>query len=463
MQRVLSRVVLAGALAFGSVILTAAQRGNPLVQLDGQSVDQLIAAFMAERQIPGVTLAIVQAPYISRTTGYGLSDTATRRLASPKTLWNVGQMARAYTAVAMMQLAEAGKLKMDDPVGKHVPGLPAAWQPVTVAQLLAHASGLPDYTAQKGFDPARQYTRAELLGLVRDVPAAFAPGAQVAASATDFLLLGQVVEHASGTSYEVFVTKNQIERLHLKNTMFASGLPSVKQEALDAPGAKHKAFLAERPFIDPTEAATGYTTKNGTVTPVPAAADSAWFGHAAIFASAEDISLWDIGLAGGLLVSVKGNRDALYNPATIAGGTVVPAHAGWRFPKHAGLMDIAGDVPGSSCYLARFTAPTELLCVTLCGNRDGIDFTDLGRRIAGAFDPRLAPSKTAKTSRESTYSVRDTSVRLSSFLKSKGITEVGNIRVWQDPDGTVWAGYDDVEPRVRAATEAAVKYATAPY
>ena len=46
MQRVLSRVVLAGALAFGSVILTAAQRGNPLVQLDGQSVDQLIAAFM---------------------------------------------------------------------------------------------------------------------------------------------------------------------------------------------------------------------------------------------------------------------------------------------------------------------------------------------------------------------------------------------------------------------------------
>src|SRR4029453_9493255 len=128
--------------------------------------------------------------------------------------------------------------------------------------------------------------------------------------------------------------------MHLKNTVFASGLPTVKQETLDAPGAKHKAFLAERPFIDPTEAATGYTMKGGTLTPVPAGVDRAWLGHDAIFAAAEDISLWDIGLAGGLLVTVKENRDVLYNPATIAGGTVVPAHAGWRFPKPAGLRDI---------------------------------------------------------------------------------------------------------------------------
>jgi D-alanyl-D-alanine carboxypeptidase len=464
------------AIVVCAVSLVLAQRGNPLVQLDGQSPDQMIAAFMAERQIPGVTLAIVQAPYISRAAGYGVSDNATRRLASPKTLWNVGQMARAYTAVAIVQLAEAGKLKMDDPVGTHVSGLPSAWQQVTVSQLMAHASGLPDYTAQQGFDPSRKYTRAELLALVRGAPPVFRPGAQVAASATDFLLLGQVVEHASGMSYEAFVTKNQIERLHLKNTIFAKELPSVKQETLAAAGAKHKAFLAERPFIDPTEAATGYTMKAGTLAPVPAGADSAWFGHGAIFASAEDISLWDIGLAGGLLVTVKDNRDVLYNPTKIAGGTVVPAHAGWRFPKHAGLMDIEGSVPGSSCYLARFTAPTELLCVTLCGNRDGIDFTDLGRRIAGAFDPKLAPPKNAKTSRESTFPVPVTVDRLTAFLQSKGVqvsaktsqatTELlvksGRIVVWQEADGTVWAGYDDMAD-LTAHVQAAVKYATAPY
>src|SRR5262245_4597468 len=142
---------------------SSAQRGAPLVQLNGQGIDQMIAAFMTERGIPGVTLAIVQAPYISRAVGYGVTDVETKRLASPKTLWNVGQMARAYTAVAIKQLVEARKLALDDPARTHVAGLPPAWQSVTIRQLLAHASGLPDYTSTPGFDPNRKYTNAEIL------------------------------------------------------------------------------------------------------------------------------------------------------------------------------------------------------------------------------------------------------------------------------------------------------------
>ena len=462
MTRVLPAFVLAGV--FFLVPAVSAQRGNPSVQFNDQTIDQMIAAFMAERQIPGVTLAIVQAPYISRIVGYGVTNVETKRLASPKTLWNVGQMARAYTAVAIMQLVEAGQLKLDDAVAKHVPGLPAMWQPVTVKQLLAHASGIPDYTTRPGFDPARRYTRAELLALVRDARPEFTPDMQVMPSATDFLLLAQIVEHASGMSYEAYVTRNQIERLHLNHTLFAGSLPAVKQEALDAPGAKHTAFLTDRSFIDPAETATGYTGKDGALTPGRDPHDSTWYGHQAIFASAEDISLWDIGLAGGLLVSAKENRDLLYQPATIGGGIVVPVHGGWRFPRHPGLMDIEGNVPGYSCYLARFTAPTELLCVTLCGNRDGIDFVNLGRRIAGAFDPKLGPSTRAKTARESAYSVDGTKDRLEAFLTSKGGSSLmASVRVWQETDGTVWAGYDDVEPSQRNAIEAAVRYATTPY
>jgi D-alanyl-D-alanine carboxypeptidase len=483
---------------------SAAQRGTPSVQLDGQGIDDMIASFMTERGIPGVTLAIVQAPYISRVVGYGVSDLETRRLASPKTLWNVGQMARAYTGVAIMQLVEAGKLRLDDSVGARLAGLPQTWQAVTVRQLLGHASGLPDYTTQPRFDPARNYTTDEILSLVRDVPPAFAPGARAAASATDFFLLARLVERASGISYEAFVTKNQIERLSLKNTVFASSVDTVKQETLDGAGAKHKRFLEDRPFIDPSEIATGYSAKTGSLT--PSTGGSTWFGQPAIFASAEDISLWDIGLAGGLLVSSKDNRALLYAPATIGGGASVPANAGWRFPKHKGLMDIEGNVPGFSCYLARFT--------------------DLGRRIAGAFDRKLGPPVSAAkglTSRESTYSVDETVGRLTSFLESKGVqvaaridhaaaaakaglqlppTQVvvfGNpavgthlmmahpgvaldlplrVLVWQEADGTVWAGYNDVGDlaarygitdradvivSMRTALELAVKYATAPY
>jgi CubicO group peptidase (beta-lactamase class C family) len=179
---------------------TSPRRGNPSVQFEGQTIDQMIGDFMAERHIPGVTLAIVQAPYISRVTGYGVTDLETRRLASPNTLWDVGQMTRAYTAVAIMQLVEAGKISLDDAIGMHVQDLPAAWQAVTVRQLMAHASGLPDYTTQPGFDPARDFKAGEILALVRTLPAAFKPGAR-GRERDRLLLLALAIERASALSY----------------------------------------------------------------------------------------------------------------------------------------------------------------------------------------------------------------------------------------------------------------------
>jgi CubicO group peptidase (beta-lactamase class C family)/uncharacterized protein (DUF302 family) len=468
-----------------------AQRGNPAVQFEGQTIDEMIATFMREHRIPGMTLAIVQAPYISRVVGHGVTDVEKRLLASPKTLWHVGQMTQAYTAVAVMQLVEADKLALDDPLGKHVANLPATWQAVTLRQLLAHASGLPDYTKQKSFDPTCDYKPDEVLALVRDVAPLFKPGTRVADSGTDFFLLGLAIERASGLSYEAFVTKHQIERLGLKNTLFASGLPGVKREAIETTHGKHQKFLSERPYIDPTEPATGYTEQDGKLVAAPRNSQGAWYANGAVLASAEDISLWDIGLAGNLLVSKKENRDFLYHSIKLDDGTVLPAHCGWRFPGHKGLMDIQGHAPGFSCYLSRFTDPSELVCVTLCANKDGVDLTELARRIAGAFDRKLGPPVGPKvmTCLESPYPVATTVDRLAEFLKSKGVevvarvdhaaaakkkglelrpTEVlvfGNaavgthlmlsrpsvaldlplrIVVWQEADGSVWAGTHDV-------------------
>ncbi|MBI4962337.1 MAG: serine hydrolase [Desulfomonile tiedjei] len=509
-----------------SVQPVSAKRGDPSVEFEGQAIDDMMAAFMKEHRIPGMTLAIVQAPYISRVVGYGVSDVEKRLLASPKTLWNVGQMTQAYTAVAIMQLVEAGKMTLDDPVGGHVGDLPVEWGPITVRQLMAHISGLPDYTKQAAFNPAQEYKPGEVLALVKSrLPLVFQPGTQVANSATDFFLLGLVVEKVSGMSYEAFITKNQIERLGLKNTLFASGLPGVKQEPVEKNDLKHKEFLSDPSFINPTEMATGYTEKDGKLVPTKPNSSSAWYGAAAILASAEDISLWDIGLAGDLLVSKKENRDFLYNAVKLSDGTMVPAHCGWRFPGHKGLMDIEGRVPGFSCYLSRFTDKSELVCVTLCANKEGVDLTALARLIAGAFNRKLGPPVGPKvmTCLESCYPVATTVDRLWGFLTARGVdiaaridhaaaakkkglelrpTEVlifGNpavgthlmlsrpgialelplrVVVWEEPDGTVWLGYHDVQDlaqrygiadrvdvvaSMRAGLTAALRYATVPY
>src|SRR5436190_15537324 len=153
-----------------------AQRGNPRLSYGGQTIDDMIAEFMLDHHVDGMALAIVQAPYIPRVAGYGVADRERKLLASSNTLFDLGQIAEAYTAVAAMQLVERGKLALDDPASRHLAGLPSAWQSVTVRALLTHASGIPDYSRVPSFDPARSYRPEELIALAASEPLAFRPG-----------------------------------------------------------------------------------------------------------------------------------------------------------------------------------------------------------------------------------------------------------------------------------------------
>ena len=120
-------------------------RGSSKVAFQNNSIDAMIYNFMEENQIPGLTLAIVQAPYIPRVVGYGLSDIEEKRLASTNTVFAIGPISQAYAAVATFQLIENGKLSLKDKISKYLKDIPTTWDSVTVYQLLQHASGIPDY------------------------------------------------------------------------------------------------------------------------------------------------------------------------------------------------------------------------------------------------------------------------------------------------------------------------------
>jgi CubicO group peptidase (beta-lactamase class C family) len=111
-------------------------RGNPVLKSPGVTVDQMIADFVRAHHLPGITMAIVQAPYIPRSAGYGVINVHNDELASTKTMWNIGPITQAFTAVAIMQLKEQGKLSINDPISKYLPDVPAAWAKTTILQLL---------------------------------------------------------------------------------------------------------------------------------------------------------------------------------------------------------------------------------------------------------------------------------------------------------------------------------------
>lgn len=366
---------------------TMKMRGSADVSYLGRTVDEMIWEFMDEQKIPGLTLAIVQAPYIPRVVGYGLSDAKQKRLASANTLWPAGPISQAFAAVAIMQLYEDGKIQLDDKAATFIPQLPTAWEEITILQLLRHASGIADYRDSEQWNAFDEWSFDALIGLVSEEPLQFVPGSDVRQSATNFLLLTEIIERVSGMSYHDFVTERQIAYLGLRHTGFAEDLKDFTYENVDLTENIHQLFKKDGKYIDPTEPAASYDADGN---PVPRISSSALRGFSDIWASAQDISTWDIGLAGAVLIHDPDNRALVYAPWKLPDGREVPAVAGWQFYKHRGLMDIKGSIPGYSTFLSRFTDPEELVCVTLMANKEGVDFTNLGRRIAGAFGDLLS-------------------------------------------------------------------------
>lgn len=468
-------------------------RGNVHVAYQGKAIDQMIYEFMEEQGIPGMTLAIVQAPYIPRVVGYGVTDFKKGNLAAAKTLWPIGPIAQGFTAVAVMQLYEKGKLDLNDPVGKYLKDIPEDWKNVSILQLMQHSSGIADYREQKDFNVSADYQPAELIQLVAATPLAFQPGTDVKQSATNFLLLTSIIEKVGKMPYHDFVKKYQIDYLGLQQTFFGEDLAKVKQEDVTTTANVHQTFKKDKDYINPSETTTGYVEKDGRLEEAPAISATSMKGFSDIWASAENISHWDIGLAGGVLIAKPENRDIVYKPTRLANGKTVPAMAGWQFYSHKGLMDIKGNTPGHSAFLSRFTDASELVCVTLLANKEGVELTNLGRKIAAAFDSSkmgTGANDNLLYTYESQFSVDETIARIEKTLQAMGIPvfakfdhgknaeEVGlqlrpnqvivfgspkvgtalmqqnpsisielplKISVWEDKNGSVWATFPQMK------------------
>ncbi len=425
---IVATVLLAAdpALAQVGTAVTDFGRGKSALSVRGKYIDQRIAEFMERHDVPGMAMAIVQAPYIPRSAGYGRASLSHDELASTRTMWAIGPITQAFTAVAVFQLHEARKLDIGDTLDKHLPDVPAAWAGTTILELLQHASGIADFRTSPSYDASRAYRPAELVALVAATPLRFRPGSQVRMSATDFVLLGLIIERASGMSYREYITRRQIEPLGLRGTMFVEDFGA--RSFADRPpaggaGKQHSRFKSEVSFVNPVEPATGYRLAGGALVAVDGRASANLFAFGGLWSTAEDVSAWDIGLAGGILVRQAENRALIYQPTKLANGTVVPAMAGWEFTRHPGFMEIKGSAPGFSAYLSRFTAPDDLVCVTLLANREGLDLTGLAREIAESYKAGLGAGAVSDdiVTQESKFSVDETVARLEARLGALGV------------------------------------------
>ncbi|MFI8912542.1 serine hydrolase domain-containing protein [Streptomyces sp. NPDC053513] len=188
-------------------------------------LDRAVQDVMKEAGVPGVTVGLSAPGKGTYIRSFGVADKATRQPMDPGLYMRIGSETKTFTVTALLELADRGKLSVDDPISKYVDGVPNGDR-ITLRNLASMRSGLFNYSADEGFykaltsDPYRPFTPQELLAYSFKHPVQFQPGAEFDYCNTNLILLGLVVEKVSGTPLDQFVRKNVIRPAGLRHTYF---------------------------------------------------------------------------------------------------------------------------------------------------------------------------------------------------------------------------------------------------
>jgi CubicO group peptidase (beta-lactamase class C family) len=201
---------------FTPSVLSHAQSDNGL---DVQAIDSFIQTQVKANRIPGMAIAIVKGDEVVFIKGYG--EAASGKPVTPQTQFYIGSVTKGFTALAVMQLVEQGKLELDAPVQKYLPWFevadPEAASKITVRHLLNHTSGL----TESGDPNPSAYTSSleEQTRLLANVQPTSPAGTRYEYYNQNYRLLGLLIEQVSGQSYGDYLHNNILEPLGMRNTV----------------------------------------------------------------------------------------------------------------------------------------------------------------------------------------------------------------------------------------------------
>jgi D-alanyl-D-alanine carboxypeptidase len=337
------------------------------------AVDDYIKSEMAKQQIPGLSLAVIRDGKPIKVKGYGVAGIEQKTPVTLDTAYDVGSMSKPFTAAAVLLLVESGKIRLDDPVSRFIADTPAAWRATTVWNLLTHTSGIKDYTSEipttavLDFTPELIYHRAAGAGLN------FPPGTQFRYSHTNYVLLGMVIEGATGRPFYDFVTERIFKPLEMTHS-----LPEATRKPVP-------------------NLATGYRLVNGERTPVER--EKRGFGDAFFSSTIDDLVKWAVALDTGAILTEPA-RTLMWTPAPLlltakqrTAPDAKPKTAiyglGWYTEslKDHRIIGHGGSVGGFSGNLSRF--PDDHLTVIVLTNLRDVNVFPLVRGIAARYSAAL--------------------------------------------------------------------------
>jgi CubicO group peptidase (beta-lactamase class C family) len=381
-----------------------------------QALDALVAPAFSQLSGGVVLVARDDKPLFRR--AYGFADVELGVPMRPDHVLGTGSITKQFTAVAILQLAAAGKLALEDDVRKHLPTLQTHGRTITIEQLLTHTSGLANVVDRSDFDLLLRQDRSveELLALTGDEPLRFEPGTGFYYSDSGYFVLGAIIERVSGMKYAQFLEQNLFRPHGMVDTWYGD-----------------ERIIPRR--------ARGYSMSDGRLVGAAPLSMTVPYAAGAVFSTAGDLLRWLIALRRGEIIP-KSLLDRARAPRRLPGGAISGYGFGWKLCTIAGMATIehGGFING---YLAQaLEVPEARLTIIALANNDG-DVPDpgaLARRIArflitGAPElPRLRLDAAQRAALAGRYQIAP-----------------GDVRVVSDRDGIMHMQRNDGPARPLAA------------
>lgn len=323
-----------------------------------QSVDILIRETYAVSE-PGAAVILVHDGKIVFRKGQGVANLELLVPIDPTMVFRLGSITKQFTAVAILMLAEEGRLALHDPLSKHLPDYPTYGLPITIDHLLTHTSGIRSYTNLPDWPSlwGREFSVDELIAYFKDQPMQFDPGTQWVYNNSGYVLLGAIIEKVSGHTYEQFI-----------------------QQRIFAPLRMHHSFYDNATRILPGRVA-GYERGPEGFMNARHISMTQPYSAGALASTIDDMVLWDLSLYTGQLLSEESLQRA-FTPYQLADGTSTDYGYGWRISHYEGhrLMEHEGHINGFKSHVIRM--PEDRIFAAVLSNNGGVDPEDLTFRIA---------------------------------------------------------------------------------
>jgi CubicO group peptidase (beta-lactamase class C family) len=329
-------------------------------------VDDFVKAQIQERNIPGVSIAVVRDGQLVKAQGYGLANVELNAAATADTIYQSGSLGKQFTATLVMMLVEEGKLRLDESIRTYMPEAPATWQGITVRHLLTHTGGVSN-TLYEHIDMRQDYTEDELFKRIAELPLDFQPGEKWSYTNCGYITLGVLIHKVTGRFYG-----------------------DLLREKIFGPLGMTTARIIDEADIIPNRAA-GYQLVDGKLR------NQEWVSPSlnttadgSLYLTVLDLAKWDAALYTEKLLK-RASLDLMWTPVKLNDGKTEPYGFGWFLGSANGHRAIrhGGAWQGFTSDISRYV--DDKLTVIVLTNRIAAAPEAIGRGVAGFYVPELAP------------------------------------------------------------------------